>query len=269
MMNSLAFLMICLASFQYVSAFEMIMGGRTIYDLNQPGNLNKIEKLSTYGVKTLAERRMEAAKKNNQVSTSSKPLEYNHRVISAQSQVVAGIKYYIDIKMNDANCRKLCAVEKCQLVIWERGWENFINLTSFNCETNTEENQLMGLYANPENANKGIQVGEVKKTEIDESSQAALDRIVTELNAQINSNYVHKLTEVISVKKQMVAGFSYSFEFSVGKTTCEKTPENLKSTESCEIQADTKPMTCTGSVWDRVWMPERYQNIDFTCQNTV
>lgn len=265
-MNSIIFLVICVASLRYASALGL-MGGRKQYDLNVPENLEKIENLSKYGVKTLAERRMKAAKESNKVSTSSEPKQYNHRVISAESQVVAGMKYYINIKMNDASCRTLCAIEECQLVVWERVWENFQNLTSFMCNENNEENQLMGLYANSENGNKGIQVGTVKKTEIDESSQAALDKIVTDLNAQINSNFVHKLTEVASVKKQMVSGFSYKFEFSVSKTSCKKTPENLKSSERCEIQADTKPMTCTGSIWDRVWVPERYENIEFDCQD--
>lgn len=65
------------------------VGGRQHYDLSVPSNLEKIEKLSTYGVGQIATQRMKEAK--NSVSSSKQAiLEYNHRVVSAESQVVAG-----------------------------------------------------------------------------------------------------------------------------------------------------------------------------------
>jgi hypothetical protein len=66
-----------------------IAGGRNVYDLNVPENLLKIEKLSTYGVVAIAQQRMKVAK-NSVSSNSKKLLQYNHRVVSAESQIVAG-----------------------------------------------------------------------------------------------------------------------------------------------------------------------------------
>jgi len=69
-------------------------GSRRPYDLTNPKQLEKIDKLAKYGVETIAKRRMEAAKKTNGVSSSADtPLSYNHRVLSAESQVVAGYFY--------------------------------------------------------------------------------------------------------------------------------------------------------------------------------
>ncbi len=64
-------------------------GGRRAINLTDAKQLEKIEKLSKYGVETIATRRMEAAK-SGVSSSANTVLKYNHRVLSAQSQVVAG-----------------------------------------------------------------------------------------------------------------------------------------------------------------------------------
>ena len=70
---------------------RQLAGGRNAIDLTDPTQIEKIDKLSKYGVGTIAARRMEAAKLANGVSsTTNKTLSYNHRVVSAESQVVAG-----------------------------------------------------------------------------------------------------------------------------------------------------------------------------------
>lgn len=72
-------------------ANSLVPGGLQPYNLNNSKQLEKIEKLSKYGVETIATRRMEAVRKANGVSsTAEETLKYNHRVLSAHSQVVAG-----------------------------------------------------------------------------------------------------------------------------------------------------------------------------------
>lgn len=250
---------------QFTSAH--MAGGRRHYDLNDPRNLQKIEKLSQYGVETIATRRMNEAKNSN--SLSSKPeelLKYNHRVISAESQVVAGVNYYISITMNDAKCRQSCAVEECELVIWERVWENFTNLTRYNCELKKAENKPLGEFVNREEGDhkKGVLVGQVRKVEIDANSQSALDIIMHRINLASNSMFLHKINAVTEVKKQMVAGMKYIFEFKISKTSCDK---RQSAVDECPIQENSQPLKCVGSLVDRVWMRDRYSHITFDCKN--
>lgn len=164
--------------------------------------------------------------------------------------------------MNDANCRQFCAVEECDLVVWERVWENFVNLTSFNCETKKTEN-IVNTFADPKKRQKsGILVGQVKTVEIDDKSQAALDQIMLGINLKMNSIYLHKVKAVKEIKKQMVAGILYRFTFQIAKTSCDR---RQKSIDTCQIQEDARVLECTASVLDKVWMPTRYSNIHFDC----
>lgn len=242
-----------------------LIGGRTRYDLGDPKNLDKIEKLSKFGVEAIALQRMEEAQKNDVVSSNSnQDLKFNHRVISAQSQVVSGVNYYIKVKINDARCRRFCTVELCDLVIWERAWENSIKLTSYKCNPiKKSEFRPDSDHILPKKAKTHL-VGQVKTVEMDEKSQAALDFMVRRINMGLNSSYLHKLKDVTEIKKQMVAGIKYHFKFLITETSCDKNENDL---DSCLIESGKKTHECIGSVVDRVWMRERYSNVVYNCNS--
>lgn len=283
-MRFLYLLAVVLATVSIGSEGRKMAGGRQQYDLSVPSNLEKIEKLSTIGVAQIATQRMKEAK--NSVSSSHPAiLEYNHRVVSAESQVVAGklnhtinstviyfiyldgfkkigVNFYIKIKMNDANCRRFCTVETCDMIVYERAWENFVNMTSFNCITQKTDNMVL---SNP-SPKKAVLIGQVKKTQLDEKSQAALDHVMNRINMGMNSMFVHKIMTVADVRKQLVAGMKYTFKFQIGQTTC--TDKGTTALETCDFEANSTPLDCTASVVDKVWMRERYSNIDFNCNKS-
>lgn len=239
--------------------FGLMPGGRSNYDLNNPKNVEKVNQLTKYAVGQIAKQRMEEAKKSNVVSsTISKKLEYGSRVVSCRTQVVAGLNYYIRIKMNNLNCEN-CELENCDLVIYERVWENFTNLTSWKCQT--EKKHMLGNFAH-KNGHKSVLLGEVKEVDMDEKSQKALDNVMNLINNQLDSEFSHKVKSVIKVKKQMVAGIKYDFEFEAAKTLCKKTSQDL---ESCKFDTAAKSLRCTGSVVDKMWMRNRYSNAVFNC----
>ncbi len=166
-------------------------GGRTSLDINDREVLDELQQFSTYGVETLAERRF------NEIAVSSdqtKPVKYDSRIVSAESQVVAGINYFLKVRITDASCTRSCVEEECNLKIWIKVWENFKNLTSSECKLVSK-----------------TKLGESKQVDIDEKSQAALDVIVSRLNQQLNSPYYHKLHTVAKVQKQLVFDVQFCY----------------------------------------------------------
>lgn len=163
--------------------------------------------------------------------------------------------------MNDANCRRFCVVETCDMVVYERSWEKFVNMTKFDCITQKADNMMV---VNP--SPKKALLGQVKKTQIDEKSQAALDHVVNRINMGMNSQFVHKVKAVTDVRKQLVAGMKYTFKFQIGQTSC--TDKTTTALETCQFEADSASLDCSASVVDKVWMRERYSNIDFKCNQS-
>ena len=90
-------------------------GGRKAMDISDKDTMNTLNNLTSYATDVIAERRMNEIKASNAYIRN---LKYNARVVSAESQIVAGVNYYIKVRMNDAECTQQCSVEECDLVIW-------------------------------------------------------------------------------------------------------------------------------------------------------
>lgn len=74
-----------------------------------------------------------------------KPLVYSLlKIVSARSQVVSGVKYYIEVKFRDSLCpkqkrRSLSSAsclhpEQCEVTVWEQPWLNHTELVSYECK---------------------------------------------------------------------------------------------------------------------------------------
>jgi len=265
-MKELIILAIYLTAVDLAFGLGAMAGGLSNYDLNNSKNVEKINELTNYAVGQIAKQRMEEAKKSNVVSSSTpKKLEYSNRIVTARCQVVAGMNYYIKIKMSDANCDNMCAVENCDLVIYERVWENFTNLTSWKCQVEKKDINMLGQFAYNKNNHKSVLLGQVKEVEIDEKSKQALEIVMKHINNQLDSEFSHKVKSITKVEKQMVAGIKYKFEFEAAKTLCKKTAS--KDLESCGFDSDAKSLRCTGSIVDKIWVRNRYSNVVFNCNN--
>ncbi|PWS23063.1 hypothetical protein DKP78_15115, partial [Enterococcus faecium] len=60
----------------------------------------------------------------------------------------------------------------------------------------------------------------------------------------------NKVSKVIKVQKQVVAGMKYIFTVEMARTNCRKGGVETQ----CEIHALAKPYTCTFEVWSRPWL---------------
>jgi len=80
------------------------------------------------------------------------------KIVSAQKQVVGGMKYKVSMIVHESNCPRdgrvgypllengeqssWCSVTNfndCEVVVYERMWENYIELTSHSCSPSTYE----------------------------------------------------------------------------------------------------------------------------------
>lgn len=113
-MSTLKLLFICLTFSVMTQAIRP--GGRKPLDINDKDTLDSLNNLTSYALDTIAEQR--AAESKLAVSSDVKSFKYSGQVVSAESQIVAGVNYYIKVRMNDASCTQQCSIEECSLVIW-------------------------------------------------------------------------------------------------------------------------------------------------------
>ncbi|XP_034537058.1 cystatin C (amyloid angiopathy and cerebral hemorrhage) [Notolabrus celidotus] len=89
----------------------------------------------------------------------------------------------------------------------------------------------------------------------DEGAQSALNFAVVEHNRRSNALFLSKPAEVISTKRQLVAGYLYTITVRMGMTPCRKNNAN----ELCAIHEDpekARPYECTFTVYTRPWLSE-------------
>nr|XP_020453406.1 cystatin-like [Monopterus albus] len=89
----------------------------------------------------------------------------------------------------------------------------------------------------------------------DDMAQQALNFAVDEHNRRTNDLYLSRVSRVISLKSQVVAGIKYFFTVEMGKTPCRKNQE----TGTCAINKNPKRAQlyqCMFTVWSRPWMPD-------------
>lgn len=73
-------------------------------------------------------------------------------ITSARRQLVAGLNNFITIEMQPEECSSksdeedsfMCDLKKevCEMTIWEKPWENFVELTNYECQTRSLSNNL-------------------------------------------------------------------------------------------------------------------------------
>ncbi|XP_016108419.1 cystatin-like [Sinocyclocheilus grahami] len=102
-------------------------------------------------------------------------------------------------------------------------------------------------------ASAGIPGGPVDANINDEDVQKALRFAVAQYNRQSNDAFVRKVSKVIKVQQQVVAGTNYIFTVKLGRTNCKKGGvETL-----CAIHKDPKVarvIQCKITVWSKPWL---------------
>jgi hypothetical protein len=231
-----------------------LIGGRKELDVENDEVLAVLKDLSIYSLTQIGRKRASDAAR--EAGIADKPMDlskFNYslvEVVSAQSQVVAGLNYFIQIRMKQASCKRNCQIEKCDLEIYDRKWENFRNLTNFDCIKLKKQQRLGALTEIPLTNELALQ---------------ALDFAIARINQETNDLFQHKLVKLNKAFKQVVAGFKYVFDFSIGRTTCTKNDLGQVNLKQCPLQENAKVKTCTAEIWDQPWLDRRYRMMNQNC----
>ena len=257
MIYKILVLFFCFAS----AAAQMgrMVGGIKTLDISTEETRKRIDKLVEFGLDQLAKRRMaEKLAADSTLKESSvieNPLKYVAvETTDVRTQVVAGLNYFIKVKINEANCTDNCDIEECELTIWDKPWENFKNLTDFKCKK------------------QAIRFGGRRK--ISPSNREAIKALhyaVFKMNQASNDLFYSKPVKVDKVFKQIVNGIKYTIVFKIAPTECKKNSETVLShTELNECAAsdvESKSMNCKVVVLDKPWLNESKDAVRYNVMN--
>ncbi|XP_077092682.1 cystatin-like [Siphateles boraxobius] len=102
-------------------------------------------------------------------------------------------------------------------------------------------------------ASAGLVGGPVDADMNDEGAQNALQFAMAQYNRQSNDAFVHQVSEVVKVQKQVVSGLKYIFTVKVARTSCRKTGvETLCAVHEHPAVADVTQ--CKIAVWSQPWL---------------
>uniref|UniRef100_A0A2S2PT97 Putative cysteine proteinase n=1 Tax=Schizaphis graminum TaxID=13262 RepID=A0A2S2PT97_SCHGA len=181
------------------------------------------------------------------------------RVLSAKSQVVAGINYKIkllvcendskkdkDIVMDHKNCRG------CDVTIWEQSWLNNRNVTKVACSEPSELSSFSNIAITKRDIHENVNLGaKIHLSTDDKKVKDIVDYALLSIDKQEGSNKPHILSKIINVSKQIVSGVIYNIELEICENSTGKDDE-----KKCRI--------CNIKVWEQAW--ENHKNtLKFNC----
>ncbi|KAL7042638.1 hypothetical protein ACKWTF_001228 [Chironomus riparius] len=147
------------------------------------------------------------------------------RVISATSQVVAGLKYKIKAELLVGESNVICDFE-----VWERAWIKDGRQVKIDCDNQ----KLYSFKQNPvsQRGRKTIVGGPSEVSSDDEDAIKLLNEHITRLDSGSDSPL--EVVRIDKVSKQVVAGIKY----------------NIKGV----FKAGSDEKTCSVSIWHRAWI---------------
>jgi len=189
---------------------------------------------------------MYAAKGDNDIRSIVK-------VTSAQSQVVAGVLYDINLQVSGVG-----GDENCHVKVWSRVWLSGDDQTQVtdgpHCTAAPAKRQLGG----------GVPGGFTQADVSSDDVKNALAFAVDSINAQENSMYLRVAQSNIAghVQQQVVAGMHYKFnDINMIRTDCMKGTTDLSN-----CQATDDVTTCHFDVFVQAWMDPAYKMENLMCQ---
>merc|ERR1712071_75225 len=96
-----------------------------------------------------------------------------------------------------------------------------------------------------------------KQIKDDETLQRILPQVEMEFNARSNSLHAYRSTNMVQIKKRVVAGLEYEITLQFTPTKCKKNVDKdmKQDLKDCKLSVDNgRPQTCTFVAWYRPWL---------------
>ncbi|KAL4111842.1 hypothetical protein QTP88_015723 [Uroleucon formosanum] len=181
------------------------------------------------------------------------------RVVSAKSQVVAGINYKIqllvcekdstqgkNIVMDPKYCRS------CDITIWEQSWLNNKNVTKVACSKPSELASFSSVAVTKRDIRENVNLGaRIRLNSNDKKVQDIVAYALLSIDKQEGSNKPHILSKIINVSKQIVSGVIYNIELEI----CDNSTSEVDE-KNCRI--------CNIKVWEQAWENNKNTS-EFNC----
>ncbi|KAF4518146.1 hypothetical protein B566_EDAN008848 [Ephemera danica] len=178
------------------------------------------------------------------------------RIVSAETQVVAGKLTHLTLELGQSDCLKgstgPCSLSAngerghCTVSVWDRPWLKKRVIEDFSCtpvssSSRGKRDTLLG----------GRHAANIADPYIQEVSQFAL----SELDHSSNSLYTRQVVRIVSAETQVVAGTLIHLTLELAYSNCSKGAE---TNVNCSLQDNLDRERCTLSVWDRPWLKKRH-----------
>lgn len=169
------------------------------------------------------------------------------RVVSAKSQVVAGINYKLNllvcekdstknenIIMDYKNCRS------CDITIWEQSWLNNKNVTKVACSKPSTLTSISNVAVTKRDIHEKVYVGQNINIDVnDKKVQDIVTYVLLSVNQQ-GFEKSHMLSKIINASKQIVSGIMYNIELEI----CENVTSTVDE-KNCRV--------CNVHLWEQPW----------------
>ncbi|MBN3309270.1 CYT2 protein, partial [Amia calva] len=177
------------------------------------------------------------------------------KIVSAREQVVAGMKYYLEMEMGQTQCKKGAStdVQSCPLSSSDRTylchfevlsvpWTQLTQLLKSSCTAPVhvpvlENAQLDG----------GIQDVSPLSLAVQKAAQFAVDQY----NKDSKDQFAFKMLKIVSAREQVVAGMKYYLEMEMGQTQCKKGAS--ADVQSCPLSSSDQTYLCHFEVLSVPW----------------
>ncbi|KAG7171324.1 Cystatin 10-like, partial [Homarus americanus] len=182
--------------------------------------------------------------------------------------VVAGVNWNLKVTMSWTTCKKEDQVQDlnncekdlskpssiCDVVIYERSWENFKEVTGMNC-TNVEDSRArrraVGMYS-------PVDLPDSKVSELAQFAVASMDEGSEDPNIRVVDN-------VISAEMQVVAGTNWNLKVTMSWTTCKK-EDQVQDLNICQKDLSKPSSICDVFINERSW--QNFKEVtEMICRN--
>ncbi|XP_066259509.1 uncharacterized protein [Euwallacea similis] len=180
-------------------------------------------------------------------------------VVSASSQVVAGIEYIIKAKIGLTKCRKTdqnladtCDLlegsdpEICIVEVWDRPW---LNRTIYNITCDQKE---FSFENEPTSRSKRSFCAGCATSFPKQEAQVYLQNALILLDTTSSADQKYLTVNILESSTQVVAGRLQKIKAEIALSNCSKS--NVSESDHCTKLEGTPSRICTFFIWDKPWV---------------
>ncbi|XP_045600215.2 uncharacterized protein [Procambarus clarkii] len=224
------------------------------------------------------------------------------RLIKAQTQVVAGLKYYLTVELAETDCKKtltgvdvnrtFCRLDSneetkiCDLHVVDQPWIPARDLVAAQCydkddyPASSQDEFIVPIAlgtglgsiphgSTPASASRPSLLGGHRPLEIDAQTLEVVKMVVDEYNRREDDSEYYKLVKVLEASSQVVSGKKYTLVVELAETNCHKFDPALGNGEHCLFHPTEDHEVCKAEVHEQAWLQTSdYRKIvSFTCDD--